>query len=173
MSKAEPGYPRKRIPLAKAANALAYSDLGYPNNQIAQLANISETSVREILNQHGRWGVNLKGVDRAVLARLRQEQNAVLEQAWRTGAAQAMARAFTPDKMEKASFLQLTTGACQAIDKSLLLSGAPTQIVGHIEDRRSIESLEALATALSQMVTGHEVGATMGASVDVTPTKPE
>ena len=64
-------------------------------------------------------------------------------------AAKAMERA--EGKIDEAGFYHLTLGAGIMIDKARLLAGESTENIAlQISDRRAVESLEALAAALSQ-----------------------
>lgn len=137
----------KKISLPIAAAAAELAELGFPPAQIPPMlgGKISTTTVRDIIHKHGRWG---EVSERPVFARLRAEQNKVLESAFRAGSAQLLERAFEEEKLKKASTYQLVIASSVALDKSRLLAGEPTELIGmaHLHE---VPALDRLAAALS------------------------
>ena len=138
-----PGAPQ--IPYHKAAAADALAQYGFSTPEIAAKTDISQRTVYDIINRHGRWG---EVAEKPVFARLRAEQNQHLEASFRLAAAKSLALAFDPVKLEKASYYQLIVGSSIALDKSRLLAGEPTEITATI-NLHAIQGLDRLATILS------------------------
>jgi len=130
----------------KAAQAMALGDVGYNTRQIAADIGIPQSTVRDIVKKHGRWG---EIADKPVFAKLRSEQSQILEAAYRAGSAELFARAFDPAKLEKASTYQLVMSSAIAIDKARLLAGEATQHVAHAHVHE-VKGLDALAARLGQ-----------------------
>src|SRR3990167_4614557 len=106
-----------------ATDVLVHHDFGYRPAVIAELLEISDNSVRDIIHGKGRWATLPQ---KPVLARIREEQSRRLELAYRTTAAITMERALEEDKLAKASTYQLITSSAIAIDKARLLAGEST-----------------------------------------------
>ena len=130
----------------KAAMAYNLAEAVFAKNEIARRTTISEASVRDILNKHGRWGVV---AEKPVFAKLRAEQKLVLEASYRTSAAKFLERSMEEAKLEKASTYQLVIASSIALDKSQLLAGEPTEITASV-NIHAIQGLDRLASILSQ-----------------------
>lgn len=129
-----------------AAQALALSDMGYTRSEVARKVGIPTATAHDILHLHGRWG---EIAERPVFIKLRQEQKAHLEATSRLLSAKCLIQV---DKtIDKASAYQAAGIYGLLRTHERLDAGEPTSI-SFIDDRRSGESLEALAAALSQMV---------------------
>ena len=139
-----PGAPS--INPIKAAIAYNLAEAGFAKNEIARRTTISEASVRDILNKHGRWG---EIAEKPVFAKLRAEQKLVLEAGYRASAAKFLDRSLEEAKLEKASTYQLVIASSIALDKSQLLAGEPTEITASI-NLHAIQGLDRLAAMLSQ-----------------------
>jgi hypothetical protein len=128
-----------------AAQAMALNDVGYPSTQIGRMLDIAQRTAHDIINLHGNWG---EVAERPVFARLRLDQKKHLEATSRMLSAKCLIQV---DKtIEKASAYQAAGIYGLLRTHERLDAGEPTEIIGHIQDRRSVESLEALAAALSQ-----------------------
>src|SRR3990167_2092476 len=139
-----PGAPS--IDPKKAMTALNLEAAGHTGNAISAITGLARSSVRDILRGHGRWG---EVADKPVFARLRAEQQVHLEAAFRTAAAEFLARSTDEDKLQKASTYQLVIASSIALDKSRLLAGEPTEIVATY-NLHAIEGIDRLASILSQ-----------------------
>lgn len=136
------------ISLEQAAIAIeAVEGRGLPQWKAAEIAGISQPSVSEILAGKYRWGEVAKG---PVLNALRLEQKRAFQVASFELARKTLMHA--EQVLPKASYLQAITGYGILRDKERLDAGEPTEIIGHVTDRRSVESVEALAAALSQVL---------------------
>ena len=139
-----PGAPG--ISLEQAAMAVeAVEGRGWTTRMAGAAAAFSSKSVSEILRGKGKWG---ELVDTPVFRQLRLEQKQIFQVASFELARQSLIHA--EQALPKASYLQAVTGYAILRDKERLDAGEPTEIVGHIADRRSIESIESLAAALGQ-----------------------
>lgn len=141
---------RGKIPLDKAAAADVMSSIGYSSRQIAAATGLNARSIRDIIARHGHWG---EVADKPVFAMLRQQQNNVLEAAYRSGAALLFQAALEPAKLKKASTYQLVTSSAIAFDKSRLAAGEPTEIIASV-DLHLVGNLDKLAARLSQTLVG-------------------
>ena len=168
---AVPGAPS--IDPIKAAVAFNLAEIGTAKNEIARRTGISEASVRDILNKHGRWG---DICELPVFAKLRAEQNQSLEAAFRIAAAQSLELAMTQEKLAKASYYQLVIGSSVAIDKARLLAGESTSnvaVVHHVE----VENMSAAADAIAHSLLRFSQASTtvlelQNEVIDVTPEPP-
>ena len=138
-----PGAPG--IDPAKAAMAMELADTHNPT-QIAAITQLKRTSIYDILGKHGHWG---EIADRPVFIKLRQQQQAHLEAAFRAGSAKLLERAFDEDKLQKASTYQLVIASSIAVDKARLLAGEPTEITASVS-LVAIQGIDRLASILSQ-----------------------
>lgn len=137
---------RSNISLEAAALAVeAVEGRGMPQWQAGALAGISQPTVSAILAGNKRWGEACQG---PVWNALRLEQKRAFQSASFELARKSLIQAEA--KLENASYMQAVTGYAILRDKERLDAGEPTEIIGHIQDRRSVESLEALAEALGQ-----------------------
>lgn len=153
--------PRKRrTHLPKAALALELREkVGMSESEISEQTGIPKATVHNILSGEHGWD---KIANTPVVRQHRAQQNAALEQAARTLAAQSFIRA--SEALPEASYYQAVIGGATLIDKYRLLAGEPTDVVLHVTDRRSVESVEALAAALSQVLISRQEKA-----IDITP----
>jgi hypothetical protein len=137
----------RRVDKVKAATALELREkLGHSERQIATEVGLPASTIHTILSKAHGWD---QIADEPVFRQHRAQQNRALEQAARSMAAKAMERA--EGKIDEAGFYHLTLGAGIMIDKARLLAGESTENIAlQINDRRAVESLEALAAALSQ-----------------------
>jgi len=137
----------RRSDKIKAATALELSEkLGHSERQIAREVGLPASTVHTILSKANGWG---EIADEPVFRQHRAQQNKALEQAARSIAAKAMAKA--EGKIDEAGFYHLTLGAGIMIDKARLLAGESTENIA-IQSRNDIIGLEALATALSEVL---------------------
>lgn len=135
---------RRRTDLTTAARALSLHDEGRSERQIGELTGISPSTVHNIINGDHGWD---KIANSTVVQRYRAEQNAALEQAARTLAAQSYVHAAT--KLKDASYAQAVFGGSILVDKAQLLAGLPTEIIV-THTRAEAEGLDALAEILGK-----------------------
>ena len=97
----------------KAAAAIVLSAAGYRPSQIAPLVGISRPSVYDIIGGHRHWGAL---ADKPVFDRLRREQQQILETSYRQSAAELLAHAMEPAKLDKGSTYQLVIASKIALE---------------------------------------------------------
>ena len=164
-----PGAPW--IDPAKAAQAMNLGEVGYSSAKVAEIVGLNARSVRDIIRQHGRWG---EIAETPVFAKLRLAQNETLEVAFRAAAAESLALAMSPEKLDKASYYQLVIGSGIALDKSRLLAGESTSniaVAHHVEAEDLDQVVEKLARSLLRFST--TVSDPRNEPIDVTPTASE
>ena len=143
----------RRSDKIKAATALELSEkLGHSERQIAREVGLAASTVHTILSQANGWD---QIADEPVFKQNRAQQNRALEQSARTIAAKAMERA--EGKIDEAGFYHLTLGAGIMIDKARLLAGESTENIA-IRTKEQIESIDALAAALSEALLARKSG---------------
>ena len=119
--------------------------MGYTNAKAARMAGLAETTAHGIIHKHGHWG---EVQNQPVFAELRRQQKAHLEAATRVVAAKALIQC--DENIHKASAYQAAGIYGLLRTHERLDAGEPTEIVGMVADRRSVESIENLAAALGQ-----------------------
>src|SRR5688572_4944450 len=150
---------RRRTDLATAARALSLHDEGRSERQIGKLTGISPSTVHNIINGDHGWD---KIAEESVVQRYRAQQNAALEQAARTLAAQSFVHA--AKQLPKASYAQAVFGGSILVDKAQLLAGLPTEIIV-THSRVEINGMDAMAQILGQtLLQGQR-------EIDVTPSE--
>lgn len=137
-----------------AAQAMNLGDAGYSGAAIANMLDISDRTARHLIRKHGRWA---EVAERPVFAELRRQQKIHLESASRAIAAKCLIQ--VEEKLDKASAYQAAGIYGLLRTHERLDAGEPTEIIGHVTDRRSVESVEALAAALSQVLITRQTNA--------------
>ena len=127
----------------KAALAMNLGDAGASSTQVAAQVGISQRAAWDIINRQGRWG---EVAERSVFAKLRSEQNQVLEAVARSMAIDSWTDAYA--KKDKASYYQLVVGGSILLDKARLLAGEPTQIIENTINPATVSALEKLASVI-------------------------
>ncbi len=136
---------RRQTDIPTAARATALAELGYSGTQIEALTGINARTVWGILNNEASWG-EIK--ETPVFKHNRLKQKEALETASRMLAGKCLIE--VEKKIDKVSAYQAVGMYGILRQNERLDAGEPTGIVGHAMDRKSVESLEALASALSQ-----------------------
>jgi predicted transcriptional regulator len=136
-----------RTELPKAAMALELKDtLGLSERRIAAQVGLTSSTVHSILAGNHGWDVL---AELPIVKRHRAQQNAALEQAARTLAAQSFIRA--AEDLPNASYYQAVTGGAILIDKARLLAGESTANV-EVHSKVEVTGLDNLCSALSQVL---------------------
>lgn len=137
-----PGAPS--ITLPQAAAALNLSDLGYSSKQVEAQVGVDNTSVRDIVRRHGRWG---EVCETPVFRRLRAEQKTHLEAASRVLAAKCLVQV---DKtLDKTSAYQ-AAGIYGLLRTHERLDAGEATANLEIHVKGDIANLDQVCTALSR-----------------------
>ena len=127
-----------------AATAQALGDAGYRPLPVSGMLETNRRTIADLMARHGRWG---EMAETPVFVALRQAQQRHLESASRALAAKALIRA--EESLDKASFLQATTGFAILVDKSRIFAGEPTDIHANLNLHAAV-SIDKLCDVLNQ-----------------------
>lgn len=136
----------KRTDPLIAAQLMGFVDAGYPASQAGEMVGVAPRTAQDIVRCHGQWG---EVAEKPVFARLRAEQNQILEALARKMAADSWVKA--AEKIDKASYYQLVMGGAIMLDKARLLAGESTENVAHLH-RHEVAGLDDLAVKLADVL---------------------
>jgi len=141
----------RQTDIPTAARATALAELGYSGTQIEALTGLNARTVWGILNNEASWGEIKEG---PVFKQNRLRQKEALESSTRLLAAKCLVQ--VENKIDQVSAYQAVGMYGILRQNERLDAGEPTEVIS-ITDRRTVESLDALAAALSQTLIARQV----------------
>ncbi len=133
-----------------AAQVMVLGDMGYNAPVIEQRTGVKQSTVRDIVKRHGRWG---EIAERSVFIALRAEQKAILHSATLAICAKALIQ--VDETIDKTSAYQAAGiyGLLRTHDR--LDAGESTQNI-EVHSKLEVEGLDKLSDLLSQRLLSND-----------------